>query len=120
MNKMMVVAPYWDEDSGTWVFDDPVFGLIKEPFVLGVPDMIDDLVKDMPGSRDGFRLLFSSSRFPKYDKSIERLEEDMGGWWYQDENGNKGWLCPALFHYFEKAPLIIYVKAEQLVGGEVE
>ena len=48
-NSLFVIAPYWD--SGTWVFDDERVGLVREPFVLGVPDMIDHLVRDIPDAR---------------------------------------------------------------------
>src|SRR5688572_14638590 len=40
-NSMMVIAPYWQ--IGTWVFDDSATGLVREPFVAGVPEMIDEL-----------------------------------------------------------------------------
>ena len=55
-NSLFVIAPYWD--SGTWVFDDERVGLVREPFVLGVPDMIDHLVRDIPDAREGFRMIF--------------------------------------------------------------
>ena len=44
----------------------------------------------------------------------------MDGNWYRLNDGpagkraNEGWLCPALFQYFNSAPDRIYVKAEQL------
>ena len=41
-NQIQVISPYWH--AGTWVFDDPATGLVQEPFVAGVPDMINDLV----------------------------------------------------------------------------
>ena len=47
-------APDWD--SGTWVFDDERVGLVREPFVLRVPDMIDHLVRDIPDAREGSRM----------------------------------------------------------------
>ena len=56
-NQIMVIAPYWLEDVGTWVFDDPAAELCREPFVSGVPEMIDVLVKNVPDARAGFRLL---------------------------------------------------------------
>ena len=40
-NQIMAIAPYWHEGVGTWVFDDPAAGLQQEPFVSGVPEMID-------------------------------------------------------------------------------
>ena len=42
-NALMVIFPYQYE--GTWVFDDSAVDLVKEPFVFGVPEMIDELVK---------------------------------------------------------------------------
>ncbi|MFZ1936487.1 MAG: hypothetical protein WCB27_15070 [Thermoguttaceae bacterium] len=57
-NQIMAIAPYWLEEIGTWVFDDQATGLHQEPFVSGVPEMIDFLVKDIPDARNGFRLLF--------------------------------------------------------------
>ncbi len=112
-NQIVVIAPYWLEDVGTWVFDDPKTGLEQEPFVNGIPEMIDDLVADIPNARRGFRLLFSAAPFPGYRRKLTRLRQELGGCWYaSDEPEAEGWLCPALFRYFHKAPKAIYVKAE--------
>jgi len=113
VNIIMVIAPYWYQ--GTWVFDDESAGLNKEPFVAGVPEMIDDLVKDIPNARSGFSLLFSLTPFPGYQIELTRMKEECGGYWYMVKNRSaEGWLCPALFKYFETAPETIYVKAERL------
>jgi hypothetical protein len=48
-NQIHVIAPY--RQASTWVFDDPAVGLKGEPFVSGIPEMIDTLVKDMPQVR---------------------------------------------------------------------
>ena len=110
-NAIMVIAPYWFE--GTWVFDDPTVGLVREPFVSGVPDMIDELVEDIPDARRGFRLTFSVSPFPGYQKELIWVREEFGGHWYRSEDPPmEGWLCPALFKYFNEPPERIYVKAE--------
>jgi hypothetical protein len=69
-NQIMVIAPYWLEEAGTWVFDDPAAGLHQEPFVNGVPEMIDQLVQDIPNACGGFRLLFSASPFPGHQKQL--------------------------------------------------
>jgi hypothetical protein len=112
-NQIMVIAPYWLEDAGTWVFDDPVAGLHREPFVSGVPEMIDYMVRDIPNARSGFRLLFSAAPFPGCQKRLTWKREEMGGNWYSsDDPPMEGWLCSALFCYFEKAPAQLYVKAE--------
>ena len=55
-NSIMVILPY--RYGGTWVFDDESVGLVREPFVAGVPEMIDVLVADVPNAEEGFRLSF--------------------------------------------------------------
>jgi hypothetical protein len=112
-NQIMVLAPYWLESVGTWVFDDPLTGLSQEPFVSGIPEMIDVLVKDIPNARKGFRLIFSAESFPGYQKELWWENEEMGGNWYScDDPPMLGWLCPAFLRYFDKAPPHLYVKAE--------
>lgn len=44
-NALMVIAPY--RYQGTWVFDDETVGLAREPFVAGIPAIIDALVRDI-------------------------------------------------------------------------
>jgi hypothetical protein len=40
---------------------------------------------------------------------------DMEGNWYRvDEPPSEGWLCPALFKYFDEAPRELFVKAEPM------
>ncbi len=112
-NAIMVIAPY--RYNGTWVFDDPSAGLKREPFVAGVPEMIDVLVKDVPNSHEGFRLLFSANPFPGYQKKLAWLRGDQGGNFYKlDDPPMEGWICPAMFRYYKDAPLNLYVKAEAM------
>lgn len=110
-NALRVIAPY--RHAGTWVFDDPSARLVREPFVAGVPEMIDGLVRDIPGATNGFRLLFSAQPFPGYQKKLTWLRGDKGGNYYKmEEPSMEGWLCPAMFRYYEAAPKELYVKAE--------
>jgi hypothetical protein len=112
-NQIFVIDPYWLESVSTWVFDDPAVGLIREPFVSGVPEMIDHLVQAIPDARISFRLLFSASAFPGYQQKLTWIREEFGGNWYaSDDPPMEGWLCPALFRYFQDAPAELYVKAE--------
>lgn len=112
-NQILVIAPYWVESVATWVFDDEAVDLVQEPFVSGIPEMIDDLVAEIPNARDGFRLLFSAAPFPGFQRKLTRVHEECDGWWYSsDELEAEGWLCPALFRYFDEAPEEIFVKAE--------
>lgn len=118
-NQVMVIQPY--RTHGTWVFDDPVHGLVQEPFVSGIPEMIDILVQDIPNSNEGFRLLFSAGEIPDFQKKIAWKREDGGGNWYQDpDTGMEGWLCPALFKYFVAPPQTLYVKAETCTPTSTE
>lgn len=115
MNQMIVIAPYWLEEQATWAFDDEAAGLVQEPFVSGVPEMIDLLVAEITDAKEGFRLIFSSSPFPNFQNKLDWVREEYDGNWYRSEDFDKeGWLCPALFNYFEKAPKQIYVKAEPI------
>jgi len=112
MNSVLVIKPY--RCFGTWVFDDERVGLYREPFVNGIPEMIDELVVDVENADNGFRLTFSSSDFPNSQKHLSRMHEDLGGCWYKDEKDNEGWLCPALFKYFDSPPEAIYARADSL------
>jgi hypothetical protein len=112
-NSMMIITPYWH--NNTWVFDDEAVGLKQEPFVLYIPEMISDMVQDIPNARTGFKLIFSASPFPQYQIELERVREEFEGNWYRIKGQTKeGWLCPALFNYFEVAPKNIFAKAEKL------
>jgi hypothetical protein len=116
VNQILTLSPY--VSKGTWVFDDPTTELAQEPFVVGVPEMIDDLVKNIPYATTGFRMLFSADPFPGFQQKLDWIREEMGGNWYRTaEPPMEGWLCPALFKYFEKAPAQLYVKAEPLNRG---
>ncbi len=110
-NAMMIIHPY--RDQGDWVFDDKATGLKREPFVFGMPEMIDIFVKDIPNAERGFKLYFSAKPFPGHAAELEWLREEYEGNWYLwRKTGQEGWLCPALFKYFARAPEKIYCKAE--------
>ncbi len=110
-NAIMMIAPYWY--VGTWVFDDQAVGLLREPFVEGVPEMIDELVGDIPDARNGFRLTFSERPFPSAQVELTWVREEVAGNWYRSSLSDKeGWLCPALFKYFDAAPKKIWARAD--------
>jgi hypothetical protein len=112
-NSLYVLRPYKHE--GSWGFDDESVGLVREPFVFGIDDMIERLVTSIPKANQGFRLVFSPQPFPGYAAKLEwRREEYEGNWYFSPTFGTEGWLCPALFKYFEAAPKELYAKAEAL------
>lgn len=112
-NIIRVIFPY--KYQQTWVFDDEQVGLSKEPFVSGVPEMLDLLVQDILNVDEGFRLLFSNVPFPGYQAELTWIKEEYGGNWYRWQQKNQeGWLRPTLFAYFTQTPNKIYCKAESL------
>ena len=116
MNAITVLHPYRHE--GMWVFDDPDQGLCKEPFVSGIDMMLDRLTERIPQAKTGFRLLFSPTPFPGYEVKLEWRRPEYGGnWYYCPQFGLEGWLCPALFRYFDDAPPELFAKAETKPAG---
>ena len=114
-NGMQVIFPF--KDNGVWMFDDERKQLVREPFVCGIPEMVDLLVADIEDADGGFALYFSDRRFPGYRLKVDLVAPEAGGNWYKltvDGTEMKGWLCPALFKFFETAPATIYAKAEAI------
>lgn len=108
-NSIMVIHPYKYE--GMWVFDDPSVGLLREPFVSGADAIIDRMVRNIPGAQNGFNLVFSATAFPGHELELERGREEAGGYWYFSQVlAMEGWLCPALFKYFDVAPDVLYAQ----------
>ena len=110
MNQIFTIKPYrWE---GIWVFDDPERGLIREALVAGVPEIIEKATRlaGIEHPEHGFVALFSSDAFPGANIRLRRVRtEDFGGNTYVWE-GQEGWLCPALFKYFDVAPETIYLQ----------
>lgn len=116
-NSILVIAPY--KHAGTWVFDDQAKGLTKEPFVAGIPRMIDNMVTNIANATNGFRLLFSAEPFPDYMAKLTwRRSEAKGNWYYCEQYKMEGWLCSSLFKYFKTAPPELYIKAEAIAESE--
>jgi hypothetical protein len=110
-NALRVIHPY--RHLGTWVFDDADVGLVKEPFVAGIDTLLDRKAAEI-GAGDRLTLVFSTRYFPGANVHLEWTREEAEGNWYHDvESGEEGWLCPALYRYFDEAPdeLWIQVKA---------
>ena len=109
MNSLFAITPYKFE--GLWVFDDSDAGLAKEPFISGADRILDVMTQNIPDADKGFRLIFSSEPFPGYTARFVWSRSEYGGnWYFWPEKELEGWLCPALFKYFEQAPENLYVK----------
>ena len=109
MNALNVIHPYKHE--GLWVFDDDRAGLVREPFISGADTIIEKMVAGIPDAAQGFTLIFSAAPFPGHQAAFERRRAESGGtWYYSRELDMEGWLCPALFKYFESAPETLYAQ----------
>jgi len=110
-NAVFSIRPYRYQNM--WVFDDERVALVKEPFVMGIPAIIDRAVAHLPNAAEGFTVLFNSTGLPEADIVLRKLHEDAGGNWYESEaTGMKGWLCPALYKYYSVAPDRLFVKIQ--------
>jgi hypothetical protein len=115
MNSILAIHPY--KAQGQWVFDDEGVGLRREPFVSGADDIIERMVVDLANPEQGFTLLFSATPFPGHNAVLEwRRAESGGNWYYSATLDAEGWLCPALFKYFESAPETIYAQFKSKTG----
>lgn len=109
MNAIRVIHPYKYE--GMWVFDDEKAELVQEPFVSGADEIIDRMVADISDAENGFSLIFSDQPFPGFQAELAWRREEHGGNWYHSQALDmEGWLCPALFKYFDKAPTRLYAQ----------
>jgi hypothetical protein len=113
-DRVLVIKPY--RHDGAWVFDEPQVGLLREPFVAGVTEMIDRLVAGTPDAEDGFRLMFAAFPFEGYQAVLSWVRADPveGNWYRAEDQSDEGWLCPALFWFFPEPPQKIYVRADPI------
>ena len=87
---------------------------MQEPFVSGADIIIDKMVEHFSKPEEGFTLIFSANPFPSYQLELIWAREDCGGNGYNSPKLKmEGWLCPALFKYFEKTPPAIYVQCKE-------
>ena len=113
-NAMMHLNLY--KTGTTWQFDDAVFGIKAEPFVLGMSEIISSYLDK---KKKKCKAIFSLNEFPGCD-TLTLIEPDSGGGWYtvtDSENpgtkGMKGWLCPVTRVYLQDIPEKIYYKVEK-------
>jgi len=109
MNSIYTINAYkW---FGQWVFDDAERGLNKEAFVAGIDKMLDIWEIQTKASKKGLILNISEGFFPGHNFKIDWVREDIVGNWYESKVlGFQGWLCPALYLFFPKAPKSIYAQ----------
>lgn len=112
-NSVFVIQVYRHPLIPTmWVFDDPKTGLVAEAFVLGASELIDIYLKKNNITDPKPAIIFSKTQLPKADIILTRTSLDKGrrSAWFEDEYGNKCWLCPAQLLYFNKVPKMIWAQ----------
>ena len=95
MNTLNVINAY--KDNRTWVFDEPEYGLVKEPFIAGADTFLDYATNNA----NKVTLLFSVNKFPGAQFQLRFNDDESGGGYYTEVITNrKMWLCAATRHYF--------------------
>jgi hypothetical protein len=111
-NSLFIIEPYKTK-NGNWVFDDDSRGIEKEPFVFGADDILERVASKFPDYKNGVTVIFAATPFPEFDVKLQWVSGDENGNTYKStELDMVGWLCPALFKYFAKAPKEIYFKVK--------
>lgn len=85
-NAMMSITIY--KHNGFWSFTDDERGLVHEPFVSGIPEIIDFFIEKYGDKDSGTHtILFSGRKFPGSQgclfKTKNDYEPDHGGAWYE-------------------------------------
>lgn len=114
-NQINVIYPYRTFGGG-WAFDDKEVGLQGEPFVAGIPEIINSIV----GKRRKIKVFLSKDTFPETTGVLVKLTDNQkaikglsGEGYYQLEGTDMiGWLCPAILKYFKSYPKHIHFKIE--------
>lgn len=112
MNSIYVIYPR--KVNGIWLFTDDRIGVIDEIFVGYINVVIDKLVQDIKNAESGFRLLFSDKSFLNYDIELTYVNQAFNGTFYMTDKKQEVWFCPVLLKFYNKSPLNIYGKAEQI------
>jgi hypothetical protein len=127
-NAIFQIFPY--RSGKTWAFDDPGRGLVGEPFVAGIPEIIEGVCEILDLHSDRLCFTFSAQKFPGSQVELHLEGEEMGGAWYvwqipkrilllkEDlnfftEDEKRGWLCPAALKFFDRFPSTIYVQVAE-------
>ena len=112
-NAMLTIEIY--QFNGTWCFTDLKRQLVHEPFVLGIPEIINTVLETNSLYEEGknYRILFAEQEFPQTHGVLNQVREEFNGAWYE-WNGEEGWLCPATLAFFEYFPAQIYFRFEKL------
>jgi len=106
----MIIEVY--PHCGTWAFTDTARGLVHEPFVCGIPEIIDHFIQHFGDtSRKKHVLTFSDRTFPSSQGALIKGAPYSGGAWYSYKD-MEGWLCPATLKFFNEMPETLFVSVD--------
>ncbi|MEY5049175.1 MAG: hypothetical protein RLZZ175_2534 [Bacteroidota bacterium] len=105
-----LIKPY--RQLNTWMFDDESRNIEQEPFVVGIPEMIDTVLALKSIKAKQFSMQFSENEIINSDLVLEIDYEVSDGAWYKIHNNPevKGWLCPVIHKYFNTVPEKIFIQ----------
>lgn len=106
-NSIMMLSLY--KEGTTWAFDDATFGITREPFVMGMSEIISSY---LPEKAKKCTIYFSHTPFPESEKLTLLYEEANGGVYKVESSGMTGWLCPVTRIYMQGIPESIYFQVK--------
>jgi hypothetical protein len=110
----------WQEKQDAWCFDIPIVGIEDEPFVSGMPEIIEHHLiraeKLDVARTHGVSVLFSGAaskpaafELGNYFHLVKVKEENNGCWYRDPSTGFEGWLCPNLYQFFAAPPNTLHI-----------
>lgn len=109
-NSIMSLELY--KYSNSWCFDDLHHNITREPFVMGMSEIISSY---LPKDAEHCNIMFSHQPFPGCEHLELQYEEHNGGWYVVENSGMGGWLCPVTRIYMQGIPKDIYFKVNPYV-----
>lgn len=106
-----------------WVFDDAEKGLKAEAFVMGASEALTIAMLESGIERPyqkKVRMKFTRVPKPGYPFSVTwkapgvAYDNECGNWYTFNGWDMDLWLCPNLLQYFDKPPMNIYFKFEEV------
>lgn len=107
-NKLVTLNLY--NVGGTWCFDDEKYDVVREPFVMGMSEIISSY---LPENSETCEFLASVGPFPNADVLKLETEAFDGGWYNLPSKDMRGWLCPLTRTYMGGIPPQIYFQVVQ-------
>ncbi|MEN9259759.1 MAG: hypothetical protein Q6L60_02250, partial [Thermostichus sp. HHBFW_bins_43] len=106
--KTMKLNLYKNGNSN-WMFNDTSKDLYAEPFVEGSSEIFD-CIAEQCNYKNNMCIEFGDC-LEQWDYKLELIKKENGGaWYYCEDLDMSGWLCPALYKYFDYTPDVIYIQ----------